>query len=304
MIDQIKKCEKIYLNNLKENYSSFDDCKLLDTQLNEIEDTFRNPNLLILTIEELQQKKRESLNEIQVKLNEITKIKDNLKATNEFKPNLSLLNPNETSCFGSIKLNGYWLNVNLFNSEILTDESQLSELLKLCKFSPNSKFSLLYRGTRDGFGSNEFHSKCDGHSNTLTIYRAGESEFIFGGFTSVSWDSSNDYKPDPNAFLFSLANRDNIPLKMKINPYMHKYAIYCHSECGPSFGNGYDIRIANNSNTMNSSSNLGFTYKHYQYEQMRQTNEATYRTYIDMYRTFLAGSREFQLDEIEVYQKE
>jgi hypothetical protein len=44
---------------------------------------------------------------------------------------------------------------------------------------------------------------------------------------------------------------------------------------------------------MKSWSNLGYSYKHPQYE---------YKTYEA--RTFLAGSCEFQLDEIEVYKKE
>ena len=77
--------------------------------------------------------------------------------------------------------------MSLFKSIILNGEQQCSELLKLCEFSPNDKFTLLYRGTRDDFGSNDFHSKCDGHSNTLTILKANGSGFIFGGFTTVAW---------------------------------------------------------------------------------------------------------------------
>ena len=44
---------------------------------------------------------------------------------------------------------------------------------------------------------------------------------------------------------------------------------------------------------MNSLADLGGTYKHPQYAQ--GTNEAE---------SFLAGSRQFQLDEIEVYERE
>ncbi len=165
-------------------------------------------------------------------------------------------------------------------------------MINLYEFSPNDKWSLLYRGTRDGFSPHAFHSKCDDHSNTLTILKAAESSYVFGGFTTVAWEYSAGgiWKSDPNAFLFSLTNKDNTPLKMKVDP--NQYAIRCHSSCGPIFSGG--IRIANNANTtMNSWSNLGFTYKHPQYEY--GTNEA---------QTFLAGSQFFQLDEIEVYQKE
>ena len=56
----------------------------------------------------MQQKQQESLKEIQSKLNQMTKIKDNLEATNEFKPNSSFLRQVEdTSLFGSIRLFGF-----------------------------------------------------------------------------------------------------------------------------------------------------------------------------------------------------
>jgi hypothetical protein len=58
------------------------------------------------------------------------------------------------------------------SSQILKGDRQSFELIKLCEFSPNDKWSLLYRGTRDGFGAKDFHSNCDGHSNTLTILKA------------------------------------------------------------------------------------------------------------------------------------
>jgi hypothetical protein len=63
--------------------------------------------------------------------------------------------------------------------------NQPNELIKLCEFSPNDKWTLLYRGTRDGFGTNDFHSKFDGHSNTLTILNSKGNSNIFGGFTTV-----------------------------------------------------------------------------------------------------------------------
>jgi hypothetical protein len=116
-------------------------------------------------------------------------------------------------------------------------------LIKVCEFSPNDKWSLLYRGTRDGFSSVDFHSKCDGHSNTLTILKARGGSYIFGGFTTANWDSSSEYKSDPNAFIFSLTNKDNKPIKMKINLNKNQSAIYCCSGYGPSFGE--DICVGN-----------------------------------------------------------
>jgi hypothetical protein len=235
----------------------------------------------------MQQKKEESLNEIQSKLNEINQVKDNLKAIPDFHPNLSLFNQRKTSLFGSFKLQGY-SSMNLFKSEILIDGRQCSELIDICEFSPNDKWSLLYRGTRDGFGTKAFHSECDSHANTLTLLKAKGSGFIFGGYTTVSWDSFSGDKSDANAFIFSLTNKDNKPLKMKIDPNDHEFAIRCNPGYGPVFGGGFHIAKP----TMDSYSYLGHTYKHPQYAY--GTNEAS---------TFLAGSSDFQLDEIEVYEK-
>ena len=113
--------------------------------------------------------------------------------------------------------------------------------------------------------------------------------FIFGGFASASWDSTSKFKLDPNAFLFSLTNKDNKPCKMKIIESEHEYAIRCNSTHGPSFGVDEICIYASAS----SYSNLGAVYTHPQYAF--GTNEA---------KSFLAGTQYFQLNEIEVYQKE
>jgi hypothetical protein len=291
MVDQTKKSEEMYLKNIKEHFSSFDESKSLQIKKTEMEEMFRNPNLLIQTIREMQQEQEESLKDIQIKLNEMNQAKEFFMETNTFKPNLSSLNQNETYLFGLIQLSEYSY-MNSLKSQILINQQEYFELVKVCEFSSNDSWSLLYRGTRDGFGAKDFHSRCDDHANTLTIFKAKQSKFIFGGYTTVAWDSSSEFKSDPNAFLFSLTNKDNTPVKMKIDPNRHHVAIYCHSRYGPIFGN--DICIVNNANTiMDCSSNLGYNYKHPQYEE--GTNES---------KSFLAGSYEFQLDEIEVYQKE
>jgi hypothetical protein len=70
--------------------------------------------------------------------------------------------------------------------------------------------------------------------------------------------------------------------------------MYCHSEYGPTFGCGRDICIANNTNTtMDSWYRLSCTYSHPQY--VYNSNEA---------QSFMAGSYQFKLEEIEVYERE
>jgi hypothetical protein len=50
------------------------------------------------------------------------------------------------------------------------------------------QFLLLWRGGRDGFGARDFHGRCDGHANTLTLIEDTNGN-IFGGFTPLEWES-------------------------------------------------------------------------------------------------------------------
>jgi hypothetical protein len=169
MIDETKLYEAMCMKNLRVRFSSLDDSKSLQIKLSELEDTFRHPNLLVETIKEMQQKQEESMSDIQLKLTEMKQVKDILSETNFFIPSLTLLNhQGDTSLFGSIRLYGF-TNTNPFKSEILTGERQSFEPVKLCEFSPNDKWTLLYRGTRDGLGSDVFHSKCK--SKTMILAR-------------------------------------------------------------------------------------------------------------------------------------
>ena len=61
-------------------------------------------------------------------------------------------------------------------------------LLKTWFGMPNAKFKLLYKGSRDGFFSQVFHSKCDNQGATLTIIRSEHGK-VFGGYASRPWSS-------------------------------------------------------------------------------------------------------------------
>ena len=174
------------------------------------------------------------------------------------------------------------------DSVILAGIKQFKDLMSLCEFSIDQKWNLIYRASQDGVEASQFHSKCDNKPNTLVIIKS-EHGNVFGGYTERSW-SGYYYKNDENAFIFSLINRLNKPLKMKcIKP---ESAIYCSLNFGPNFG-GYDFEIDNNSYKSSlSKSNLGVSYKHPDYDY--ESNEA---------KSFLAGSHNFKVSEIEVYTK-
>lgn len=72
----------------------------------------------------------------------------------------------------------------------------------------------------------------------------------------------------------------------------YNYAIYCSSDFGPGFGSGPDFRISNCSNVnTDSSSILGHTYRHPDISNGYIRKE-----------TILAGSPNFQVADIEVFQ--
>jgi hypothetical protein len=70
----------------------------------------------------------------------------------------------------------------LFHSEILS-ASQAIDLIKLCEFSLNDRFNLIYRASEMGFRSKDFHDRCDGYSKTLTVIKTKDGENVFGSFS-------------------------------------------------------------------------------------------------------------------------
>jgi hypothetical protein len=168
-----------------------------------------------------------------------------------------------------------------FTSTILTEFP--SVLLEFEK----KRWILQYRGTRDGFRSSNFHTKCDGRVNTITLIETTKG-YIFGGFAKIAWDSSNSYKRDDSreSFLFTIRNPHNLSAQ-KFALSDPSYAIYCYSSCGPSFGATNDIYVADSSNAnTNSYSNLGVRY----------VND----TGINGTQVF-TGERNFTVKEIEVF---
>jgi len=116
----------------------------------------------------------------------------------------------------------------------------------------DQKWNLIYKGSKDGFKSRDFHSKCNNKPNTLVIIKSSNGN-VFGGYTEKSW-----------------SNIDSI-----------------------SIGANSDLGIADKPNLKPVSwSNLGHFYVHPEYEYESDRAES-----------FLAGSFEFQVSEIEVYTK-
>jgi hypothetical protein len=168
-----------------------------------------------------------------------------------------------------------------------TNESTiLSTIPSPLKQFEKNKWNLLYRGSRHGFRSSDFHERCDGWSNTVTVILTTKG-FVFGGFTPISWDSSNSSKADNSlqSFVFSVKNpRNNPPQSFPL--VNSSCAIYCGSSCGPTFGS-YALHVTDEAHeNTRSFTNLG---KSYQNDTGLNGNQV------------LTGEQYFQVKEIEVF---
>eukprot|EP01034_Spumella_vulgaris_P041515 gene41515-51423_t len=105
--------------------------------------------------------------------------------------------------------------------------------------------TLLYRGSRDGFQAADFHSRCDGVTNTLTLVRDTDGN-IFGGYSDVAWNSGvGEYlTASTNSFVFSLRRLGVVsPIQMKSANKTYGCP-YSRADCLPSFGGGHELHIA------------------------------------------------------------
>jgi len=110
---------------------------------------------------------------------------------------------------------------------------------------------------------------------------------VFGGYTDIPWASSGGYGLTSNAFIFSLHNKEGLkPFKSIVKD--PSKAIYRDSGCGPTFGGGHQIKIADNANSnTNSYTNFGSYYSVPSGVQDKST--------------ILAGAYHFAPDEVEVF---
>ena len=154
---------------------------------------------------------------------------------------------------------------------ICLKESKLlnKEMMKIISnwiqpFSEKIEFSLIYVASVDGFTSSVFHEKCDNQGPTLTVIKSTSGTFLFGGYTPISWNSSNSYLEDDSLKCFIFTISSNCLNYAKKQIITKGKAIYCHPSYGPTFGSGHDLYIANSSNASTNSyhrySNYGDGY--------------------------------------------
>jgi hypothetical protein len=171
----------------------------------------------------------------------------------------------------------------VLDSKILTDFPGIFDEFRA------KKFTLLWRGGRDGFSTGYFHAYCDGHPNTLVLVLDTDGN-IFGGFTPLPWDSTtgNIIDDSQRSFLFSLKNPSGMP-PATFQLKRDGFAIFCYSQNGPSFG---DIFIENHCETAPLSSATAFG-DNYESEGLCGPPGMN---------RFFTGKKKFVVKEIEVFE--
>ena len=86
----------------------------------------------------------------------------------------------------------------------------------------------LFSSSEHGDSAEKFHSICDNNTNIIVVIKTKDG-CIFGGFSSIGFDSSNNSKIDESAFIFSVNEQKIFSAKKG------KKTIDCFKNLGPSF---------------------------------------------------------------------
>ena len=242
-IEDLKQLNKLFriFDSIDEAYNDISEIKIIKEELNEI-----TLNLILTSLSSkteaicIKVKKNylnnEKTNEIIFKeLNEIkNQLKEEKSKNENLKKTIDELIKENNILKTQVKEILDWKKKKEIDSKIIKTKQEIELLsnrltskgfLKNCKVS----FNLLYRASRDGDSPKDYHSKCDGKTNTLCVIQTPKG-CKFGGYTEITIDSSGNNYKDSNAFVFSLNNNKIYENLKKEEPAV------CHSQnWGPIF---------------------------------------------------------------------
>ena len=117
--------------------------------------------------------------------------------------------------------------VSRIDSKIIMELKQIELLDKW--FERKLKFKLLYRATDEKYSSSEFHKKVDKYKNTIILIK-DINNFIYGGFTTKTWDGNKIFKNDKHSILFNIDKEKYYEVKDET------HAIFCDTNLLAVFG--------------------------------------------------------------------
>ncbi|CAG8534399.1 1343_t:CDS:2 [Acaulospora morrowiae] len=154
-------------------------------------------------------------------------------------------------------------------------------------------FSLLLRGTRDGFKEQKFHELCDNQGPTLVVAKVKGTGELIGGYNPVGWSSSGLWIETTESFIFSLGDGLDPKLGQAILSRVQntKCAIDDSPCIGPCFGITDLVMVASFSHRLGQFIyNLPWTcqQKCYELQVTKDTNFA-----VDDYEVFQLTKKEY-----------
>ena len=188
---------------------------------------------------------------------EIRKENEKFKLSYEGNNNNCIINNLESDTNDEIRICSFYNNIisnwtkiyniktkDIIDSIILKNNERKNEFInKIIEWSGYKSMELIYRGTRDGMTSNDFHNKCDNKGKTICLF-LNEKDNIFGGYSSIPWQNNGGNKTANDCFLFTLTNIYNTePTKF---PYVQYRSVYHCPNNGPYFGANYDLGFYTN----------------------------------------------------------
>ena len=102
---------------------------------------------------------------------------------------------------------------NFLESKIISENDEKELILKWINPKSNIKFTLLFQSSRDGDRTSTFYNKVSNKSSILIIIKSNYG-YRFGGYTTLNFQNTNNYKQDEKAFIFSIDKKRNIILLM------------------------------------------------------------------------------------------
>ena len=204
--------------------------KILEEEINKL----KNINIDNKIMEEIEKLKNDILflkNE-NIKLNDKniileTKINEIL---DKKQPNIST--PSETlKPETNYDENEFDKNSSIINNEF-NKQNMIINWIKEKTQTKEIEFKLIFKMTKNGYRSQDFHKHCDKKGPTLVLIKTTKNK-IFGGFTPLDWENKGGKKYDDSnqTFIFSL---DLMKKYDMINKNIE--AIYCSNNEGPDFG--------------------------------------------------------------------
>ena len=131
------------------------------------------------------------------------------------------------------------INLHGTTGKILKTEEDFKQLFSFISGGNERQFRLLYSPTFDSNTKEDFHKHCDNKGSTIVLVETSNGR-RFGGFTSLSWKSNDQWVKDPCACIFSFDNHKKYKLLLP------DYSYYGGPGFGPHFGANDQLGFYNN----------------------------------------------------------